>query len=111
MGGLTSEAAQCESVFKAAYLVPGKHLTISRCLPMMMPVVQYFILVGVVWGGVAVILSCQAVPDILYNSLAITFIVGVDELLFEFIAKCFGMSGEFEIDFSQTGGSDSARSG
>merc|ERR1719463_910011 len=96
--GLTSEAAQCESVFKAAYLVPAKHLTISRCLPMMMPVVQYLIIAGVVWGGVSVILSCQAVPDILYNSLAITFIVGVDELFYEFFSKILDLESEFEVE-------------
>lgn len=97
--GLTSEAAQCEGTLRAAIKVSHGQLLYGRALPVAMCFTQYVILCGVVFGGVAVILSCQAVPDILYNSLAITFIVGVDELLFEFIAKCFDLKLNFEIDF------------
>merc|ERR1711964_411695 len=95
--GLTSEAAQCETIFKAALMVPAKHLTVTRALPLFVPVVQYMILLGVVWGGVSAILSCQAVPDILYNSLAITFVVGVDELFYDFFSKVFDLHTDFTI--------------
>merc|ERR550514_1688547 len=76
---------------------PAKLLTVSRCLPIFVPIFQYVVLLGVVWGGVSVILSCQAVPDILYNSLAITFIVCVDELFYEFVQKVFDVDTELSI--------------
>merc|ERR1711977_605143 len=74
--GLTNEAFQAAQIFKASLKVSAARLTVPRLLPLFMPAFQYCVLLGVVWGGVSVILSCQATPDILFNSLAITFIVG-----------------------------------
>lgn len=97
--GLTSEAAQCENTLRSSIRVSHGQLNIARFVPIAMCVAQYLILCGVVFGGVAVILSCQGVPDILYNSLAITFIVGVDDLCCVFFSKCFQLKLNFEIEF------------
>lgn len=97
--GLTSEAAQCETTLRAAIKVSHGQLNVPRAVPIFMGLAQYLILLGVVFGGVAVILSCQGVPDILYNALAITFIVGVDDLCCVFFSKVFRLKLDFEIEF------------
>lgn len=97
--GLTSEAAQCEATLRSSIKVSHGQLNISRAVPIAMCIAQYTIVCGVVFGGVSVVLSCQAVPEILYNSLAITFIVGVDDLCCVFFSKCFALKLNFEIEF------------
>lgn len=90
---LTSEARQCESTLRSSILLSHGRL---NTLPIMMCLSQYVILCAVVFGGVSVILSCQGVPDILFNSMAITFVVRVDDLCCVFISKSLALQLDFE---------------
>lgn len=96
---LQTEAVQCVEIINAAWKVPYNQLLRPRWEVLFIPLFQYLILIGVVWGGVAVVLSCQAVPDILYNSLAITFIVNTDELCYTLIMKLFDLQTNLMIEF------------
>jgi len=95
--GLSNDASQCGTVMKAAFKVRDSQLTVPRWTTLAIPAFQFLVLMGVVWGGVSVILSCQAVPDILYNSLAITFVVNADELFYDFFMRTMDLDPDLQI--------------
>jgi len=63
----------------------------------LVPCFHYLITLGTILGGVAVILSCQQTPSILYNSLAILFITRVDEVVYEYCSEMFGLKVDWRI--------------
>lgn len=73
----------------------------SRIIPLLMEVFQYIIAIAVTWCGVAVILSFQSVPDIIYSSMSIMCIAGVDEMFFECFDAVFGLSAEWKTSAKQ----------
>lgn len=94
---LVSEAGQCQKVFCQAMAVHESRLTAPRWVPMIMEVMQYLIAIAVVWAGVSVILSFQAVPDIIYSSMSIMCISNVDEMFFECMDAVLGIEADFVV--------------
>jgi len=94
---LVSEAGQCQKVFCQALRVHESRLTSPRWVPLVMEVVQYLIAIAVVWAGVSVILSFQAVPDIIYSSMSIMCISNVDEMFFECMDAVLGIDADFVV--------------
>merc|ERR1719265_787142 len=58
---------------------------------------QFGVLIFLTGIGIAAVLSMQAVPDILYSSLAITFISRVDDLFWSFMHNTLAMDASFTI--------------
>lgn len=73
-------------------------LLTSRFFVLFIPLFHYFITLAVILAGVSVILSCQAVPDILYNSMAILFITQVDELFWGFFERTFDVDATWRVE-------------
>lgn len=94
---LVSEAGQCQKVFCQAMAVHESRLTAPRWVPMVMEMMQYLIAIAVVWAGVSVILSFQAVPDIIYSSMSIMCISNVDEMFFECMDAVLGIDADFVV--------------
>jgi len=94
---LVSEAGQCNNVFSMGMNVKADKF---RCVPLVMELFQYVIAISVTWSGVAVILSFQSVPDIIYSSMSIMCISGVDEMFFECFDAVFGLDASFKIQNS-----------
>lgn len=63
----------------------------------LVPCFHYLITLGTILGGVAVVLSCQQTPSILYNSLAILFITQVDEVVYKYCSEMFGLKVDWEV--------------
>lgn len=97
---VVSEAGDAQKVFINALMVERHRLRTSRWHPMMTAGLHYVINIGVVIVGVSVILACQDVPSILYNSLAITFINRFDDTTHEFMEKVFGIDCDFEVRYA-----------
>eukprot|EP00811_Abedinium_folium_P000148 NODE_10134_length_1374_cov_10.595830.p1 GENE.NODE_10134_length_1374_cov_10.595830~~NODE_10134_length_1374_cov_10.595830.p1 ORF type:complete len:356 (-),score=65.39 NODE_10134_length_1374_cov_10.595830:202-1269(-) len=94
---LTTEASQCMEIFLTTMKVPPQMLHVRRPLIFAISVFHYLIVLSVTFGGVCVVLSCQHVPDILYNSLAITFITGMDELFFTLVRDIMSLSPDLKL--------------
>lgn len=97
---LVSEAGQCNKVFSVGLQIKDAKFSSSRKIPLAMELFQYIIAISVTWSGVAVILSFQSVPDIIYSSMSIMCISGVDEMFFECFDAVIGLDADFEVDNS-----------
>lgn len=97
---LVSEAGQCNKVFSVGMQIKDEKFISSRTIPLAMELFQYIIAISVTWSGVAVILSFQSVPDIIYSSMSIMCISGVDEMFFECFDAVIGLDADFEVDNS-----------
>lgn len=78
--------------------VDREKLKIPRFVVLFIPLFHYVITLFVILTGVSVILSCQAVPDILYNSMAILFITQVDEYFWGFCSRAFDIDAEWSVE-------------
>jgi len=94
---LVSEAGQCQKVFCQGLAVHESRLTAPRWVPLLSSFAQYIIAMAVVWAGVSVILSFQAVPDIIYSSMSIMCISNVDEMFFECMDAVLGIEADFVV--------------
>jgi len=94
---LVGEAGQCQKVFEIGLAIKEQHFVTSRWVPLGMELFQYVIALCVTWSGVAVILSFQSVPDIIYSSMSIMCISGVDEMFYECFDSVFGLDAKFDI--------------
>jgi hypothetical protein len=74
-----------------------KDLEVSRVRVVAIPLFHYTITLAVVVAGVSVVLSCQAVPDILFNSMAVLFITQVDELFWGFFERTFDVDAQWYV--------------
>lgn len=95
--GAICESRDAMTVFMTAIEIDSRRLSIGRWLPLFTPCLHYFVTMGVVTCGVSVILSCQDVPSILYNSLAICFINELDGTFCKFFHCVFGIESDFLI--------------
>lgn len=98
---LVSEAGQCNKVFSVGIQVNDDNFCVSRKIPLAMEFFQYIIAISVTWSGVAVILSFQSVPDIIYSSMSIMCISGVDEMFFECFDAVVGLDASFDVKQSE----------
>jgi len=81
----------------AAHNVSGEEDSLISIFAVLVPCFHYLITLGTILGGVAVVLSCQQTPSILYNSLAILFITQVDEVVYKYCTEMFGLTVDWVI--------------
>jgi hypothetical protein len=96
---VTTEASGCyRNCVSAAQHKPEEEKDSSPInFAILVPCFHYLITLGTVLGGVAVVLSCQQTPSILYNSLAILFITQVDEVVYKYCNEMFGLKVDWVI--------------
>jgi len=92
---LASEISAAMKLFANSVLVDPERLRVHRAWPMINAVGQYAVALWVLFGGVSVVLSFHAAPDILYSSMAIIFVSNIDDFMYQYMECVF----ELEIDF------------
>jgi len=80
----------------------SEELLVHRFWVILVPLFHYLITLTVMVAGVSVILSCQAVPQILFNSNAILFITQVDELFWGFFERTFDIQANWVIEINES---------
>jgi hypothetical protein len=98
---LVKEIGQGMHLFSAALTIDQARLTVPRFCCLFMPAMQYLVTMAVLYGGVSIILSFQAVPDIIYSSMAITFIANVDDTLYEFCEQALDIDADFVVEHEE----------
>lgn len=99
---VVSEAADAYDNFIIGMGVKNEDLLVPRCMVLFIPCFHYLITLSVILAGVSVVLSCQDVPNILYNSMAILFITQVDELFWGFFARTFDIDAEWGVFINES---------
>jgi len=95
---LVGEAGQVYNVVNLGMRVKAEKLgRKERLAALTMEVFQYVIGICVTWSGVAVILSFQSVPDIVYSSMSVLAISGVDEMFYSCFDAICGLNADFKI--------------
>jgi len=94
---MVREAGDCRMLIEAIIHTNKRRLSEPKFLLFFSAGFQYLILIMIIWGGVTAVLSFQAVPDILYSSMSITFIAKVDEAFFTMVSQIFDLEAEFTI--------------
>jgi len=95
--GMVPEVSDSQRVLKAVVSVDPSRLRVPKFFSISMTLIHYFVTLGVIWGGVNVICSFGAVPDIVYSSLAISFLANIDNIFYEFFIKMFDVDADFKI--------------
>jgi len=99
---VVSEAADAYDNFVLGVAMRSKELLIHWWTVVFIPVFHYLITLSVILVGVSVVLSCQDVPTILYNSMAVLFITRVDELFWGFFERMFDIEAEWNIKINES---------
>merc|ERR1740121_993927 len=92
---VVAEASAACNAFGVAIELP-KHAVLGRMPTSAIPIFHYVITLFTILCGVCVVLSCQAVTAILFNSLAILFVTQVDELFYKVLDQ-FGLVVDWNI--------------
>lgn len=93
---LVSEAGECQCVAEITSSLPAHRLNgCPHWLPMFMALFQYVVSLSVVWAGIAVVLSFQSVPDIIYSSMSIMCIATIDKLFYEGLHAVLGLESKW----------------
>jgi len=100
---VVSEAADAYDNFILGVAIKGKELLIHWSCVLFIPIYHYLITLTVILAGVSVVLSCQDVPNILYNSMAILFITRVDELFWGFFERAFDIEADWKAEINESG--------
>merc|ERR1719296_265763 len=108
---MVREAADFRMLMESILITCRSRLTIPKACLMFLAVFQYVILMMIIWGGVTAVLSFQAVPDILYSSMSITFIAKVDDAFFTMVSQVFDIEADFTIVHGSLGRPERARPG
>jgi hypothetical protein len=99
---LASEVSQAMQLFAIGLLTPAENFRCHRVFLLLMAMGQYMVTIWVLFGGVSVVLSFQAVPDILYSSMAIVFVNSIDDLMYEFVESVFEIDADFHFEPERT---------
>lgn len=99
---VVAEAGDSYDNLVIALGVDSAKLRLHKRYVVSMPIFHYLITMAVILAGVSVILSCQAVPDILYNSMAILFITQVDELFWNFWERIFEIDANWTVAINES---------
>jgi len=99
---VVSEAADAYDNFVLGMAMRSKDLLIHWWTVLFIPIFHYLITLSVILAGVSVVLSCQDVPNILYNSMAILFITRVDELFWGFFERMFDIEAEWNVKINES---------
>jgi len=94
---VVSEAADAYDNYLLGLALKAESLLVHRFFVLSIPVLHYFITLCVILAGVSVVLSCQDVSNILYNSMAILFITRVDELFWGFFERTFDICADWRV--------------
>lgn len=89
------EAGQCRVVVTATIETNRERLSVPRVFTLGIVMVQYAVLLFMLFVGIAAQLSFNDVPNIIYSGMAITFITQTDELIFELMHQVM----DLEINF------------
>lgn len=93
---LVSEAGESQRVAEISSAMPPHRLNgCPQWLPISMAVFQYIVSLSVVWAGVAVVLSFQSVPDIIYSSMSIMCIATIDQMFYEGLHAVLGLEAKW----------------
>jgi len=96
---ITGEAGQCQKIWQMTLC--AKELRVPNWIPQSVAIFQYAIAILTVFASVSVILSFQSVPDIVYSSMSILCITGVDEIFYSAFQTAFKFNADFELQEDQ----------
>lgn len=99
---VVSEAADAYDNLIIGLGVKDEELLVHRFFVLFTPCFHYLITLSVIFCGVSVVLSCQDVPNILYNSMAILFITQVDELFWGFFQRTFSIDADWSVSIRES---------
>jgi len=99
---VVSEAADSYDNFMLGCAVRCEDLAAHRFFVLFIPMFHYLITLSVILAGVSVVLSCQDVPRILFSSMAILFITGVDELFWGFVERTFEIEAKWQVYLNES---------
>mmetsp|Transcript_91086 Transcript_91086/g.262614 ORF Transcript_91086/g.262614 Transcript_91086/m.262614 type:complete len:473 (+) Transcript_91086:103-1521(+) len=99
---MSKDASECRILLQGIMETNRSRLAVSRASLFIVCLAQFLIIVMVVWCGVSAVLSFQAVPDILYSSMAVTFLSRVDEAVFELLHQVLNIQANFIIIHGRT---------
>jgi len=92
------EAGESVNLMKACYEIDARRLSVPRWITMMMGIMQYLVLCSTLLAGESAVLSFSAVPDVIYSSVAITFINTVDDVVYSVLHTIMGVEANFVVD-------------
>lgn len=95
------EAGQSIDLMKAAYEIDARRLREPRWIIMLMGLTQYVVLCSTLLAGESAVLSFNAVPDVIYSSVAITFINSVDDVVYSVLHTVMGVEADFIVDSTE----------
>merc|ERR1719491_716365 len=99
---VVSEAADSYDNYVLGCAVRCEDLNVHRFFVLFIPMFHYLITLSVILAGVSVVLSCQDVPRILFSSMAILFITGVDELFWGFVERTFEIEAKWQVQLNES---------
>lgn len=91
------EAVEAKKFLAACFVVNHHRLKCSRIVPVCCAIFQYVVVLFVIWAGISATLSLHSVPEILYSSMAILFILNIDEIVYKFCAELFDIDADFQV--------------
>mmetsp|Transcript_65027 Transcript_65027/g.179689 ORF Transcript_65027/g.179689 Transcript_65027/m.179689 type:complete len:393 (+) Transcript_65027:2-1180(+) len=94
---LSKDSSESRTLLQGIMETNRRRLQLPRSVLCSVCSLQYIIVIMVVWCGVSAVLSFQAVPDILYSSMAVTFLSRADEAVYELINQVFNIKADFVI--------------
>lgn len=94
---MVAEAADCRVNLESVLVTNSKRFLVPKSLVFLVSSTQFVVVFLVVWCGVSAVLSFQAVPDILYSSMSVTFISRVDESFFKLLQSLVDIEADFTI--------------
>jgi hypothetical protein len=98
---LSSEMMEIKTNLRACILLSDERLHTSRYAMIASILTQYAITLAVVWSAMAVVLSFQSCPDIIFSSLAVCFVSNMDDMYYSFVCTSFDLEVDFVIKFEK----------
>jgi len=95
---VVGDLEECKLIVLAIFKIDIRKLSVGRWLPAFVAFWQYAISVYVVRAGCQVVLSFDRAPDIVYSSLAVTFLTHIDNLAFNFVDTVLNLEVDLKID-------------
>jgi len=96
---MMGDARQFQVNLREVMCIGHRHKIVR--IPIIFSAMHFAVLLSTVIVGVSSVLSFQSVPDILYSSLAITFISHVDDMIWPFMQIAFGVTADWNITYRE----------
>eukprot|EP00405_Crypthecodinium_cohnii_P014091 CAMPEP_0206458584 /NCGR_PEP_ID=MMETSP0324_2-20121206/23658_1 /ASSEMBLY_ACC=CAM_ASM_000836 /TAXON_ID=2866 /ORGANISM="Crypthecodinium cohnii, Strain Seligo" /LENGTH=448 /DNA_ID=CAMNT_0053929953 /DNA_START=208 /DNA_END=1554 /DNA_ORIENTATION=- len=94
---LVHEAGDCRMNLEGTLLTNTSRFLLPKYLVFAISALQLVVVFLIIYCGVSAVLSFQAVPDILYSSMSVTFIAGVDESFYALLQTLLDVEADFTI--------------